>query len=566
MVIFTPKKKVKQVISQKYGNITYESLGENESLGGIISTRNIILRIRSNGQTYEFGNYGRPIYDPEKTKIEILNKSKPISEKEKIKQRKRYIEFSKISGPEVKDYSETLGEWGDNPRTEPRTRKIREIYILCKGCKIPIWICDTLEPVLDWGENKKEGIENWLRNNYQKYLGLPLYKIPPINFKDIDINSFPEIERDIIKQGKLDSCNSFAEQNIVLLQEACKIFSLNPILIDQKKLREVGAYKKGIDIMLEDKEELGDRFGEQNLFRVECPKCGKYIFNIKIEGRKIRGVCNGKVRKQRTKDRTLVEETKYEGCGDVLEENLDYLYKNSIPNGKILTSIYMSNSDVGIFFPDFEFVPENVVTGGLERIVLTTGEFFNSGSPTIIKTAWFTKDRNIENIFSILDILPIELILERFEISPSYRRINIKQTSIEPALLSKLKRFNPPTDTRLIADIMYSLNGKSINLRKLGWNVKDKSEYIIRLLRCLGKVRKNKVILAKPQIEWEEDYKIFMETTYVPDNEIESLRKLMKNPNSPIRTIREIAYLATLTNKTNLNKEKLNYLRKKEVN
>jgi len=184
LVIFTPKEKVRQIVSEKYGKITYELLGENESLGGIISTRNSLLRVRSNGQTYEFENYGRPIFNPDKVQIELIAKSRPTL-KEKIKRRKKYVEYAQISGPEIKDYSKTLGEFGGNPKVEPTTKQIRLIYSVCKECDIPIWICDTLEPVLSWGSINK-GLTRWLKENYQKYLGLPLYKIPAIDFSKIE--------------------------------------------------------------------------------------------------------------------------------------------------------------------------------------------------------------------------------------------------------------------------------------------------------------------------------------------------------------------------------------------
>jgi hypothetical protein len=544
LVIFTPKEGVIRLIDRKYGSVTYESLGENESLGGIIATRNSIFSVRNNGQTYDFTKGIRLVFDPEKIKITSLSESQPVTKKEKLNRRKRYIEYAKISGLNIKDYSKRLGEWGDNPRTEPRSRKIREIYVLCNNCEIPIWICDTLEPVLNWGESEKAGLDNWLRENYQEYLGLPLYKIPPIDFTKIDINKFPKIEKQIIEEGKLGSCKSFAEQNIVLLQEALKLFNLNPILIDQRKLRKIGAFRKGVDAILSNKKKLEKTYGENNLFRVECPKCGKYVYNVEIEGGKVKGICEGKVRRQRTGE--LIE--RYKGCKSLLEENLDYLYTNAIPNGKILTSIYMSNSNVGVFFPDFEFVPENMATGELEKIIRTTGESFNSGIPKIVKTGWFTKDRNVENIFEVLDYIPAEEIIKRFRICPTAeRRININKESIEPLLVNKLKNFNPPTSPRLIADVLYSLNGKTVDLDKLGWNINNRA-YIIELLRCLGNVRKNKIIKTKPKVNWKENYQKFMDSKYLTEKEISNLRENMKDSKSKVRTIMETAYLATLVN------------------
>lgn len=214
----------------------------------------------------------------------------------------------------------------------------------------------------------------------------------------------------------------------------------------------------------------------------------------------------------------------------------------------MLTSIYMSNSNVGIFFPDFEFAPENVVTGELEKLVRTTGEFFNSGVPKIIKIGWFTKEGNVENIFSVLDFIPAEEIIERFKIALPYRRIDIKQSSIEPQLINKLKKYNLPTDPKLIADIIYSLNGKSIDFKRLNLNSIGNPNNIFELLRCLGNVRKNKIILSKPRMNWEEDYQTFMGSKYLTEDEINNLREYMKEPNSPVRTIMETAYLANLVN------------------
>lgn len=542
LIIFTPIDAVKEFVTQKYGPVTYAALGENESLGGLISTRDVLLKARSNGQRYEFGTYGRPVLDSANLSIEILSASSPLPETEKVKRRKTYIESSRISGPKIDDYSLLLGEWGDNPRTELRTRKIREIYVLCNGCQIPLWICDTLEPVLNWGENSKSGVQQWLNENCDGYLGLPLYKIPPVNFSQFDLSEFPETERALIEAGKLDKCTNLAEQNIVLLQEACEIFGLKPLLIDQRKLRDAGAYVKGTDVILKNLESLSRRFGDQNLFRVECPQCGKYIYDVDVTEGKVRGKCSGQVRSQIEGEFRV----RYEGCGNDLEENLDYLYQKAMPNGKILTAIYMSNSEVGIFFPDVEFVPENVVAGSLERMILTTGEIFNSGIPTIVQTGWFTKDGNVENIFDVLDSVPAEIILERFMATPSNRRIDMKACSIESQLLTKLREYALPADPKLIADILFNLRGTSIDMDKLGLSKDIDRDYLLKMLRGLGKVRQNRIITSRPTLSWSEDYTTFMDSIFVSESEVGKLRTIMVDPNAAVRTILETGYLVGL--------------------
>jgi hypothetical protein len=217
-----------------------------------------------------------------------------------------------------------------------------------------------------------------------------------------------------------------------------------------------------------------------------------------------------------------------------------------MPNGKILTAIYMSNSEVGIFFPDVEFVPENVVAGSLERMILTTGGIFNSGIPTIVQTGWFTKDGNVENIFDVLDSVPAEIILERFMATPSNRRIDMKACSIESQLLTKLREYALPADPKLIADILFNLRGTSIDMDKLGLSKDIDRDYLLKMLRGLGKVRQNRIITSRPTLSWSEDYTTFMDSIFVSESEVGKLRTIMVDPNAAVRTILETGYLVGL--------------------
>ena len=544
LVIFTPKEGAKQFVKENFGEVTYEELGENGSLGGLIATRNQVLTIRALGQTYEFGEYGRLIFNPKKASVQILSESKPLPREEQIKRRKEYIELAKIGTRQIKDFSSVLGEWGANPRAEPTTKQIREIFEICKGSDIPIWFSDSLECVLKWG-GRNYGIEPWLRENYSQYIGFPLYKVPPIDFKQIDLSSFPKIEREIIESGKLNCCQNYAEQMTTLLQEACQIFGLNPVIIDQEKLRNSGAFRKGIDKILTNKDELEKRFG--SLFRVECPKCGKYIFNVQIEDEKVFGVCDGKVRSQRGKESDLEDAVRYESCGSKLEEEVSYLYTNAVP-GKMLTSIYLANSDVGVFFPDKEFVSGRIYTGAFSSQVQTTGDTFNSGVPEVIQTGDFSYDENVENIFRLLDYMPSEDVKERLAICPvPERRINVNKKAMEPLLVNKLKSFNPPADPRLIADVLYSLRAGKMDMVRLGWSLDGTESYVTELLRCLGNVRGNKVLESRPQNNWVENYQEFMNEKFIPEEEIGGLRAYMTDKDSKVRTIMETAYLGSLS-------------------
>lgn len=544
LVIFTPREGTKQFVKENFGEVTYEELGENESLGGLIATRNQVLTIRALGQTYEFGKYGRPIFNLEKASVSVLSEPKPLPKEEQIKRRKKYIELARIGNGQIRDFSGVLGEWGANPRAEPTTKQIREIFEICKGSDIPIWFSDSLECVLKWG-GKNYGIEPWLRENYSQYIGFPLYKIPPVDFNQINLNNFPKAEREIIESGKLNCCQNYAEQMTTLLQEACQTFGLNPVIIDQKKLRDSGAFRKGIDRILANKDKLEKRFG--SLFRVECPKCGKYIFNVEIEDGKVFGVCDGKVRSQRGKESDLEDAVRYEGCGSRLEEEVSYLYTNAVP-GKMLTSIYLANSDVGVFFPDREFVSGRIYTGAFSSQVKTAGDTFNSGVPEVIQTGDFSYDENVESIFKLLDYMPAEDIKERLAICPvPERRINVNKRAMEPLLVNKLKSFSPPADPRLIADVLYSLGARKVDMARLGWSLDGTEPYVTELLRCLGNVRENRVLEARPQDNWAENYQEFMNEKFIPEEEIEKLKDYMTDKNSKVRTIMETAYLGSLS-------------------
>ncbi len=540
-----PREEAKQFVKENFGEVTYEELGENESLGGLIATKNQVLTIRTLEQTYEFGGYGRPIFNPQKASISVLSESKPLPKDEQIKCRRNYIELAKIGSRQIKDFSGVLGEWGANPRAEPTTKQIREIFEICKYSDIPIWFSDSLECVLKWGV-RDYGIEPWLRKNYSKYIGLPLYKIPPIDFSQVDLSNFPKIEKEIIESGKLNCCQNYAGQMTSLLWEACQIFGLNPIIIDQKKLRDSGAFRKGIDKILANKEKLEKRFG--SLFRVECPKCGKYIFNVEIKSGKVLGICDGRVRSQRGKKSNLEDAVRYEGCGSILEEEISYIYTNAVP-GKMLTSIYIANSDVGVFFPDKEFVSGRIYTGAFSDQVQTTGDTFNSGIPEIIQIGDFTSDGNVENIFRLLDYMPAKDVKKRLGICPvPERRINVNKKSIEPLLVNKLKSFNPPADPRLIADVLYSLGAERIDMARLGWSLEGAEPYVTELLRCLGNVRENRVLERSPQINWTENYQEFMNDKFISEEEIKRLKENMINKNSKVRTIIETTYLGSLSN------------------
>lgn len=534
MIAFTPREGTIKYVSELYGPVTYEALGEQESLGGLICTRNQIFKvpvIRA-----EYSELNKPIFNKNNIKVVCLGKTSPIQKDSKVERRKKYILAAKISGQEISDYSKILGEWGDNPRTELRTRKLREIYELCRGSEIPIWMCDTLEPVINWGESDKSGLTEYLKSR-KDLLGLPLYRIPPIDFKQIDLTCFPETEKKIIESGKLNGCKSFAEQTIKLMQIVLDRFQLTPILIDQYRLREAGAYITGINVILSRLKEFENIFGEGNLFRVECKKCGKYIYNTTIDCNRISGVCNGTVKQQRSEEYNQ----KYEGCGSILNEDIDYLYKFAIPNGKIMTAVYMSNSDVGIFFPDKEFVSENIACGELEKIVKAVA-LFESGVPDINKTAWLTLDGKIENMFEVLDNVPKIVLQERMQVSKSISRIDIKTNSLEGQIIAKIKKYNLPTDSRILADVIYSLNGQTIDFNKLGISF---DEDLLDCLRCLGKIRKNKIVTSQPS-KRQEDYQKFMKDTYLTEQEISELRKFLTDQNAPVRTIMEVIYLASL--------------------
>jgi hypothetical protein len=548
-----PREAVKKYIGETYGAVVYEALGEGESLAGIIATRNQIFQLKVTGQTYEFGSYGRPVFNLDKTEIIPLSNGNIISSEEKLKRRKKYIEAGKISGPLIQDYSGLLGEWGGNPKPEPTTKQIREIYEICSQSEIPIWFVDTLETSLSWG-NRKDGIEPWLRENYTGYLGTPLYKIPSIDFGNVDISDFPLSQRKIIESGAIDNCASLGDQNALLLREACKLFGLDPIIIDQRKLRDAGAYRNGIDAILKDMDMLQKKFG--SLFRVECPECSKYIFNVDIQGDVVRGVCDGNVRslKKDSDDLGGVVDNivRYPGCGNSLEKNVQYLYTNAIPS-KLLTSIYMANSGVGVFFPEREFVSARIGTGIFPEQVKATADVFNSGVPEIMQTAEFTYEGSVENIFKVLDYIPTRDIIDRLKLCYSnVKCVNINKSSIEPALINKLKKLGVPTNPRLIADVVYSLGGNEFDFNRMGWNLNSEEEYAFELLRCLGNVRQNKIVNAKPSQLWYEDYRTFTTETFISDDDVDCLRSCLINPDSPIKEVIETVYLASLVDQGNL--------------
>lgn len=542
--MFIPSEKAKQIIEEKYGSITYNSFSVNESLDGLVATRDLLFKVASKGQKYEFGSYGRPILDESKLVIEqITPNNKPISYNERIARRKKYIQAAQISGPVINDYSLPISEWGDNIRTELRTRKLREIYVLCNTAPIPVWICDTLEPVLNWGECDQLGLQQYLRKYYENYLGLPLYRIPPLNLSAINLSTLPKTERDVILKLMGNNFSSFAQQMTALLAETLRIFNLNPLIIDQNRLREAGAYDSGLTYVLRNKEKFEEIFGKDNLVRVECPKCKKYVFSVTINNCKVTGVCNGCVRS--LKDKEL--ERKFDGCGHVFEEDLYYLYRNSLLNGKLLTSLYMSNSDLGIFFPDYECMPENIITGEIGKILISSGKLFSSGIPKIVKTARMTLEDKVANVFDLLDALPKDEIVKRMESTPSFRALDFNRKFITAILLNKLKKYGFPTDPNLIADVIYSLGGCSINFDLLGLSKIDK-EKVFQCLACLGRVRRNRVLIRKPAITYAGGYKEYMFGKRVDDKEIDRLRQFVARKEAVVKEIMDLCYIGSIVN------------------
>jgi hypothetical protein len=531
----TPEQEAVKLVELNYGKVNYVSPMNGESLGGIFATRNAVLSVINSAKRYD--RFNRPLLDSE-PRIIVLGNSKAISRQEMFKRRRFFIESSQVAGPKITDYSGILGEWGANPKSEPTTKQIRKIFEICKGSDIPIWICDTLEPVLDW-KAKPNSVSSWLEQNYSQYLGFPLYKIPPIDYALVDVEQLPELERRIILSGKLDSCQTLAEQNMVLLSEACKFLGLDPVILNQERLRDVGAFKSGIDKILSNKELLEESFGK--FFRVECPSCGKYVFNVELKNNKVYGVCDGKKKAKFNEEETV----QYEGCGKELERGLDYLYEKSYP-GKILTSLYMSEGDCGILFPDREFVSARIYSGPFVDQVRTTGELLDSGIPEVIKTGSLTLEGRVMNIFELLDLIPAEQLVETLNAIPSQRNAKLNRKELEITLRREINKLNPPTCPNLVADVLNSLGATSINFSKLCWNLNGESLYVLNLLTILGKLRNNSLLESKPSEFWPEKYCDFIDSTFIPEEKVDKLRKYLIDKDAPIKTILETVYLATL--------------------
>ena len=539
----SPQNGAVEFIGENYGPVSYSRFGEAESLMGVVATRDQVFRLNANGQKYEFGNYGRPVFDISKTGITPLSDGISLSTEEKIERRRKYMEASQIGGPKIDDYSGILGEWGGNPKPEPTSKQIREIYEICSNSDIPIWFVDTLETSLSWG-NSSFGISAWLRENYSDYIGVPLYRIPPVDFSKVDLSQFPLSERRIIESGVLQKATNLGEQNSYLLMEVIKLFGLDPIILDQRKLRDSGAYSRGIDSIIADKDNLQSRFG--SLFRVECPSCGKYIFNVNVDQDAVKGICDGNVRGLNKGSDIPETVSRYSGCGKSLEKSIDYLYTNAIPS-KLLTSIYMSNSDVGILFPDIEFPSTRVYNGIFLDQVVATGEVFRSGVPNTRSVGGLTYEKRVENIFRVLDFVPPRIIIDRLDLNLNISRdIDLNRSVVEPILIDRLKKIGSPTNSRLIADAIYSLDGMGFDFDKMGWRLKGERDYVFDLLRCLGNLRRNKIVRSKPDLSWSEDYETFMRETYVSDCEITELRVGLVSADSPVRDVIETAYIAGL--------------------
>jgi len=156
-----------------------------------------------------------------------------------------------------------------------------------------------------------------------------------------------------------------------------------------------------------------------------------------------------------------------------------------------------------------------------------------------------TLEDKVENTFDLIDMMPALEVLKRMESTPPNRKLNLNKKLIETVLTDKLRSYKFPIDPRLMADCLYSLEGIGINFDSLDVPISDMEE-ANTYLKCLGNLRKNRVLNQKPDIRFTGKYSDYMFGKRVSDEEIDRLRKSIVKCKAAIKEIMELSFLGSI--------------------